>query len=643
MKNHLFSALAALFAAVVVVACGKEPQGGEGGNGVELLKLSPSSYEFSRLGQTKALSVTVRPLGYSLEGMVFTSDNNAVATVDQDGVVTAVANGKATITGSLGGKKATCSITVNEIEGLPTAMSFVSPSEGQNVAGGETIKVEVSFEPEDAIYKDYTLTVSEGKGIVDKDEITFNNVDGEVTITATNDKDHSLKCSVTVNCKSHVEGLEIKNQVDGYLYVAVGKTGQVEVKVIPETTSNKECTFRLSNPEVATVDDKGIITGIKVGTAMLTVTSKEDESIKATCPVSVVSKVNYVSVNGESAVAYFPGTLSNVIGGRVVTSLVWTQPSTMEGNDVDALKDRCVYDNLQSIDFGKVTFVASGNKYRYHPDYAADYWTSDFTVPRAFCRDNYKLESAVISADAKVIENGAFGRCYKLKSISIPSSVETIKQYAFDNSGLEGTLTLPASVKMVESGSFYRTKITKVVFEGKSTDLWLNPFTGCLSLEEFVVPDGSEYLKAIDGLLYENNGTTLRCIPCKKVTGSFTLPSCTKVLAEGAIDFSGMSIGEFNLNEGLEQLDHYSCPYYPNETLTLPSTLKVMSYLAITSGYYTKLIVKATVPPVVNTDNVLFLYAKKECKEIRVPAASVDAYKAAPGWRNHADIIKAIE
>lgn len=79
------------------------------------ITISPSTLEMSS-GTTAQLMATLSPEG-SFGSMTWTSSNESVATVDGNGVVTAVAGGTCTITATAGGslKKATCSVTVKQM------------------------------------------------------------------------------------------------------------------------------------------------------------------------------------------------------------------------------------------------------------------------------------------------------------------------------------------------------------------------------------------------------------------------------------------------------------------------------------------------------------------------------------------------
>ena len=72
------------------------------------------------VGDTEKLTATVLPEHAGYDGLVWSSNNTAVALVDVEGLVTAVSAGNATITATVGGKQATCEVTVADAvpEGL---------------------------------------------------------------------------------------------------------------------------------------------------------------------------------------------------------------------------------------------------------------------------------------------------------------------------------------------------------------------------------------------------------------------------------------------------------------------------------------------------------------------------------------------
>lgn len=68
--------------------------------------------------------------------------------------------------------------------------------------------------------------------------------------------------------------------------------------LVPTLTPNTgwELTWTSSDPEVVTVDDKGVLTAIKAGRATVTAAGKENASVSASCTVNVVDESQYEGV-----------------------------------------------------------------------------------------------------------------------------------------------------------------------------------------------------------------------------------------------------------------------------------------------------------------------------------------------------------
>lgn len=68
--------------------------------------------------------------------------------------------------------------------------------------------------------------------------------------------------------------------------------------LVPTLTPNTgwELTWTSSDPEVVTVDDKGVLTAVKVGRATVTAAGKENASVSASCTVNVVDESQYEGV-----------------------------------------------------------------------------------------------------------------------------------------------------------------------------------------------------------------------------------------------------------------------------------------------------------------------------------------------------------
>ena len=114
MKKIFYTLVIGIFA---IISCSKDDSsstsqtGTSGGNtAVTAITLNPTSITLAT-GQKQIIIPTTTPVGYEDE-ISWSSSNISVVTVD-DGIITAIGNGTATITAYCGNVKAQCSITVN--------------------------------------------------------------------------------------------------------------------------------------------------------------------------------------------------------------------------------------------------------------------------------------------------------------------------------------------------------------------------------------------------------------------------------------------------------------------------------------------------------------------------------------------------
>jgi hypothetical protein len=100
-----------------------------------------------------------------------------------------------------------------------------------------------------------------------------------------NGADLILHNTGTTDCRFHlielaitgppaaVQGVSIKSNSGSYL--TVGNTRQLEAIITPANAGNKGVTWTSLNPEIASVDSTGLLTGVEIGSATITVTSVE--------------------------------------------------------------------------------------------------------------------------------------------------------------------------------------------------------------------------------------------------------------------------------------------------------------------------------------------------------------------------------
>ena len=166
--------------------------------GVTLSQTQASLY-CNRTPDTLALTARVAPDNATNKAMTWTSSDSAVATVDQNGIVTAVARGTAviTVTTEDGAKTATCTVTVSRYSsgGGPTTYAVTAPNaengavrvSPSRASRGTTVTITVT--PDEG-YELESLTVLDSRDneitLTDKGDgkYTFTMPSGKVTVEA---------------------------------------------------------------------------------------------------------------------------------------------------------------------------------------------------------------------------------------------------------------------------------------------------------------------------------------------------------------------------------------------------------------------------------------------------------------------------
>ena len=110
---------------------------------------------------------------------------------------------------------------------------------------------------------------------------------GTVTLTMTHIYDHRIKTSVKMQVKAKKKGKIMLAQKSAT--IGVGNTVKISVKSV-KNMGGKAMKYTTSNKSIATVSDKGVVTGKSAGEAKITVTSVLNRKNKTTFKVTVKSQ-----------------------------------------------------------------------------------------------------------------------------------------------------------------------------------------------------------------------------------------------------------------------------------------------------------------------------------------------------------------
>lgn len=270
----------------------------EGGDKVTGVTLNETAISLQP-GGTATLVATVKPASAKDKSLTWSSSDESIVTVDENGNVKALKVGKATITVTTkdGGYSATVTVTVTN-DAIPvTGISFADKT--LNLATNSSITLKPTFSPSDATDKRLTWKTSDPNiATVDQNGKVTGKKDGTVTITATTvDGGHTATITIVVKHEP-VTGVKIT----GNNSVNVGKSITLKATITPNNASNKAVTWKSSDTSIATVDQNGKVTGKKAGQVTITVTTK-DGNKTATFKVTVKDpKVTKITISGANKV-----------------------------------------------------------------------------------------------------------------------------------------------------------------------------------------------------------------------------------------------------------------------------------------------------------------------------------------------------
>lgn len=209
--------------------------------------VAPESIDLVTNGEnTKSLDAKLVPADATDVKLAYESSDESIATVDETGKVTAVANGECTIT---------TYVTAKTEDAEASELSAVVVE----AADSEEVDDSVATMPEDLAAMDSAF------GVV------LENLKAETKVTVT----------------TNVEGITL-DKTEGVL--TVGNTVTVTAIVTPDTATNASVTWSSSDEAIATVDSEGKITAVAPGTATITAVSDSNPDANATYAVTVQAK-----------------------------------------------------------------------------------------------------------------------------------------------------------------------------------------------------------------------------------------------------------------------------------------------------------------------------------------------------------------
>jgi uncharacterized protein YjdB len=250
-------------------------------NPVTGIRLNKDSISLAIDGE-ETLKATVLPENASIKTVFWSSDNEAIATVDQNGKVKGISIGATVITATTleGGFEATSHVTVVNAYTLPTGITLTPKTLSIDIDTDYPLVAEIK--PVDA---NPTITwTSNAPAIVsvDSDGIVTALAAGKATITAKTVNGFSATCTITVTIP--IDTILI---TPNELTLPLKGAKALKAEVIPSNATNKTVVWSSSNTAIATVSSSGTVTAKSVNGTVEIYATNTASGKRGVCIVTV--------------------------------------------------------------------------------------------------------------------------------------------------------------------------------------------------------------------------------------------------------------------------------------------------------------------------------------------------------------------
>ncbi len=263
------------------------------------------------VGQTLQLAAVCEPANATVQSVTYESSNEGAAIVSAEGLVTGIQRGRTTITVRSGDGFAKAALTLTVAQ-APDSVDIAPDSVAAAVGKKATLKATVL--PSDANNKT-VLWSSANEAIAtvnSKGQVTVRGI-GETTVTATAADNPAASATIPVRGLELAQGINF----DAPTYsVLINETVQTFVHVLPASASDKSVTYAVKNKRIATVNENGLVTGLKGGKTTLYAYTADGSKKRAAATIEVIVPVTGVKYRyqdvrvGAGGYATFTATIS---------------------------------------------------------------------------------------------------------------------------------------------------------------------------------------------------------------------------------------------------------------------------------------------------------------------------------------------
>lgn len=246
------------------------------------ISLNKTSAELE-VGQSITLLATVTPEDATDKTIIWSSSDPTIATVDANGIVTAIALGETTITATCGEVSAICNVTV-----IPTQVTEILLINTLTMRVNDTVELQPTVLPQNATDKSVRWSTSNIEvATVDQGGVVTSISAGTalITVTSISNPEVFAECIVIVEDETIIIPVDNISIDPSTLDLIEGDTYPLTAIITPVDATDKTVTWNSSDISIASVSNYGRVTAVSVGNA--TIYAYSSNGLTAECHVNV--------------------------------------------------------------------------------------------------------------------------------------------------------------------------------------------------------------------------------------------------------------------------------------------------------------------------------------------------------------------
>ena len=254
-----------------------------------------SGKESVRAGESISTQVILEPADVPPTELIYSSRDEGIAQVDQNGVVTGVAPGRTIIRAQAqdgSGRYGQMTVTV-----LEAPKSLMLDTDSLTLSVGQSHQIGVT-----GVSQTLWESTSGQIATVDENGVVTAVSTGRCVVTCTAQAQPDLKASVTVRVVQQVTDIQVSPES---LSLEAGQQGKISWTVFPGDADDPTVIMESTDPAVAQVDQKGMVTALQAGSCEIVLSAADGMGQTARISVTVTEpepdiRVQLISLSNEN-------------------------------------------------------------------------------------------------------------------------------------------------------------------------------------------------------------------------------------------------------------------------------------------------------------------------------------------------------